>query len=74
MSGRLNPRIPGEFHYEGNKKGNIRDGHGVQTYPDGSKYEGEFKKNKFHGRGKLTTSTGDWYDGRLGLNSRRMED
>lgn len=51
------------FHYEGNKKGNVRDGYGVQTYPDGSTYEGEFRKNKFQGRGKLTLPNGDWYDG-----------
>lgn len=53
------------FHYEGNLKGNIRDGFGIQTYPDGSSYEGEFKKNKFHGKGKLTLANGDWYDGRI---------
>lgn len=54
-----------EFNYEGNKKGNIRDGYGVQTYTDGSVYEGDFKKNKFHGNGKLTKSNGDWYLGMI---------
>ena len=66
----MHPRSAGEFTYEGNKKGNIRDGFGVQTYPDGSKYEGEFKKNKFHGRGKLTTANGDCYEGDLISNIR----
>ena len=52
------------FRYEGNMKGNVRDGHGVQTYADGATFEGEFRKNRFHGRGKLTLSNGDWYEGR----------
>lgn len=61
------------FHYEGNMKGNVRDGHGVQSYPDGSFYEGEFKKNKFHGRGKLTLPNGDWYDGSHHLKRRLVQ-
>lgn len=62
-----------EFVYEGHRKGNIRDGSGIQRYPDGSVFEGEFKKNKFHGHGKLTKPNGDWYSGRKHTNYRRME-
>lgn len=61
------------FHYEGNMKGNVRDGHGVQSYPDGSVYDGEFKKNKFHGRGKLTMANGDWYNGSRGVTRRLVQ-
>lgn len=55
-----------EFSYEGQKKGSLREGFGIQRYADGSVYEGEFKQNKFSGRGTLTRANGDCYEGSIG--------
>lgn len=52
-------RYTGEWH----KTKNVRQGRGVQIWPDGSMYEGYWKDNKAHGRGRLIHSDGDVYDG-----------
>ena len=44
-------------------KGNLRNGFGVQTWPDGAKYEGEWVNGKAHGKGKFTHVDGDIYEG-----------
>lgn len=46
-----------------NKKLMIRDGVGVQLWPDGSKYEGIFRRGKANGKGRMTHSNGDVYEG-----------
>ena len=51
--------------YEGQWKGDIRDGQGVQTFKSGSIYEGEFKNNKFDGKGVFTWVEGDKYIGQF---------
>jgi Uncharacterized protein conserved in bacteria len=49
--------------YEGEWRGNMRDGWGVQVWPDGAKYEGEWKNNKAHGKGKFWHVDGDIFEG-----------
>jgi hypothetical protein len=41
----------------------MKDGHGVQTWADGSKYVGGWKKNQASGKGILYHADGDVYDG-----------
>lgn len=49
--------------YTGEWKNGMRDGKGVQLWPDGSKYEGEWLEDKANGKGKLVHADGDIYDG-----------
>jgi hypothetical protein len=42
---------------------NIREGKGIQVWPDGSLYEGWWKDNKANGKGRLIHADGDIYDG-----------
>lgn len=49
--------------YDGEWKGNVREGFGVQIWPDGAKYEGQWFNNKAEGKGKFTHVDGDIYDG-----------
>ena len=35
--------------YEGEWVGHVRDGAGMQRWPDGARYEGEWKLNKAYG-------------------------
>jgi hypothetical protein len=63
--------------YDGEWKGNMRDGWGIQVWPDGAKYEGttprlhyitllgEWRNNKAHGKGKFWHVDGDIFDGNL---------
>ncbi len=39
--------------YHGEWKGNVREGYGVQVWPDGAKYEGEWQDGKANGKGIL---------------------
>ena len=41
----------------------IRQGKGMQIWPDGSMYEGWWKDNKASGKGRLIHADGDVYDG-----------
>lgn len=41
----------------------MRDGYGVQIWPDGARYEGEWRRNKAHGKGKFWHVDGDVFDG-----------
>ena len=41
----------------------IREGKGIQVWPDGSLYEGWWKDNKANGKGRLIHADGDIYDG-----------
>lgn len=49
-------------------KGNCVNGHGTQTYPDGSKYIGEFKNGLSDGQGTLILPNGDKYVGKFKQN------
>ena len=49
--------------YENNSGEWIRQGFGVQTWPDGSVYEGYFFNNLRHGKGRLVYSSLDVYNG-----------
>ena len=52
-------------HYAGKwlKGKEIRQGEGVQVWPDGSIYEGYWAENKANGKGRLIHANGDVYDG-----------
>ena len=39
--------------YEGEWRGNFRDGVGKQVWDDGAFYQGEWSYNKAHGKGKF---------------------
>ena len=41
----------------------VRQGKGVQIWPDGSLYEGWWRDNKANGKGRLVHADGDIYDG-----------
>lgn len=63
--------------YEGEWMDGVRDGHGVQNWPDGAKYQGgraivlvsclgkgaEWKNNKANGHGTFYHADGDVYEG-----------
>ena len=42
---------------------NIRQGRGMQVWPDGSMYEGYWRENKANGNGRLIHADGDVYNG-----------
>lgn len=44
-------------------KDGMRQGKGIQVWPDGSKYEGFWKNDKAHYMGRLIHADGDVYDG-----------
>ena len=41
----------------------VRQGRGIQVWPDGSMYEGYWQDNKANGKGRLIHADGDVYDG-----------
>ena len=45
------------------KQEQLRDGVGIQLWPDGTKYEGMWKKGKISGKGWMTHANGDVYEG-----------
>lgn len=49
--------------YVGEWRENLRDGYGVQVWPDGSRYEGEWAFDMINGKGKFTSSEGDVFEG-----------
>jgi hypothetical protein len=46
------------MRYEGQLKGNQRNGYGVAFFPDGSRYEGQWWESKFSGFGAKVSSAG----------------
>lgn len=52
-----------KYVYEGQWKGNERNGRGVQQWRDGSVYEGYWRNNVAHGYGRLIHADGDVYLG-----------
>lgn len=46
-------------------RANLKQGHGVYTWPDGERYEGEFAADKMHGHGIFTSPRGASLRGRL---------
>lgn len=57
--------------YEGQMKAGVRDGYGVQIFPDGTLYQGQWRNRKFQGFGKILAndgrvlSSGYWDNGTL---------
>jgi hypothetical protein len=49
--------------FVGNLENGIREGNGIQYFPNGYKYSGEWKSNKAHGIGKLEYTDGTFYEG-----------
>jgi hypothetical protein len=49
--------------YTGEWRGEMRDGYGMQLWPDGSRYEGDWQNDKANGIGKLYHADGDVYEG-----------
>ena len=49
--------------YIGEWKNGLRDGTGMQQWPDGSKYDGEWFEDKARGKGSLVHADGDVYEG-----------
>ena len=49
--------------YDGFLKGDLRDGRGVQVWPDGTRYEGMWQDDSAWGQGKFTHKNGDTYEG-----------
>lgn len=49
--------------YQGQWMSGLRDGYGVQLWPDGSRYEGNWRNDKANGQGKLVHADGDVYEG-----------
>lgn len=41
----------------------MKEGYGIQTWPDGSVYEGDWLKNEANGKGKFIYANGDVYEG-----------
>ncbi len=56
------------YRYEGGWKANLKNGHGVENYPDGSHYEGQYNSGKKHGKGKMTLTNGSIYDGEFNID------
>lgn len=52
-----------ELRYEGNKRGGVREGHGVLYYSNGLSYEGDFRNNQRHGFGVLRFNQIEVYRG-----------
>eukprot|EP01016_Furgasonia_blochmanni_P033648 TRINITY_DN3537_c0_g1_i3.p1 TRINITY_DN3537_c0_g1~~TRINITY_DN3537_c0_g1_i3.p1 ORF type:complete len:259 (-),score=22.81 TRINITY_DN3537_c0_g1_i3:467-1243(-) len=54
--------------YEGEMKNHMRNGFGVQTWPDGSRFEGLWKDDQAEGNGRLVDKNGNWYEGEFCAN------
>ena len=58
-----------DLGYFGERKGNLRHGHGTFIWLDGNRYEGEWRDGKKHGKGKISgpqnkiISEGTWENG-----------
>ena len=52
-----------EPRYKGDWKNGYSEGHGIYTWPDGSKYDGEWKNGKANGYGIRALVSGENYDG-----------
>ena len=49
--------------YEGEWKGDVKDGVGTLVFADGARYEGNFANDKASGFGKIVHANGDVYEG-----------
>jgi len=49
--------------YTGQWKGDKRDGHGVQEWPDGARFDGQWRDGLAEGYGKFMHADGDVYEG-----------
>lgn len=52
------PRYQGKLDANG-----LKNGHGVQIWPDGSRYEGDWNDDKANGSGTFTHANGEIYQG-----------
>ena len=41
----------------------VKEGYGIQVWPDGHKYLGYWKDNKYHDKGRLRYPDGEKYEG-----------
>ena len=51
--------------YDGDWKGDQKDGKGEIIYKDGTKYNGDFRNNKFNGKGEIKWKDGTYYKGQF---------
>ena len=51
------------YQGEWNEFENLRDGRGIQIWPNGSRYDGFWKDGMAHGPGRLVHALGDVYEG-----------
>lgn len=51
------------YQGEWNKRTNMKDGRGIQIWPDGSRYDGYWKNDVAQGHGRLIHVKGDVYEG-----------
>lgn len=58
-------QLPNLWYYKGqiDSKTGLKDGRGVQVWPDGGIYEGYWKDDKATGIGRMIHSDGDVYNG-----------
>lgn len=57
--------LPNGDRFEGEVRGNRRNGLGVYVFVNGDRYEGEFVDDRFMGRGVMRYASGDRYEGGL---------
>ena len=53
------------YSFEGDYVDDLRTGHGLMEWPDGTRYEGEWEGDLPDGRGVFAFSTGQVYEGSL---------
>merc|ERR1712050_827975 len=55
--------------YDGEWKGCMRHGYGVQQWPDGTTYAGEWEESRAEGRGRFVHCDGEMYIGEWRANT-----
>jgi len=59
--------------YQGQWRGNMRHGFGLQVWPDGVEFRGQWVENRAEGYGRVTHSNGDCYIGQWAANKAHGE-
>ncbi|CAE7666528.1 PIP5K4 [Symbiodinium pilosum] len=60
---RTQERAEHGIKYTGQWKGDKRDGHGLQEWPDGARFDGQWRNGLAEGFGKFVHADGDVYEG-----------